>query len=555
MLLGIGAIVARNVSQGLERFLTYRQYRMVLRYWPSPQDYNEALQNPSFALTDGELRSGEPDIDLLGLPRPTTGGFASVYKLNCTERAWAVRCFLHFIEDQQARYQVISSHLKSCSIPYVVDFEYQTCGLNVNGGYFPLLKMEWVSGITLEQYVAKHLSSPEEIFRIAAMFMQMASSLQEAGIAHGDLQHGNILITSSGELRLVDYDCMFVDTMLWAESNELGHPNYQHPARTSKHFGMYLDNFSNWVIYGSLCAIAMAPELFHKLGGGEECLLFRQSDFAAPLHSRAFNLLENHSSSQTRQFARFLRWQLDRAPEEIPLLTKSPPEPPNLVPVQIFNSTQLAELPPENVETNEHRLLVPGFGFELEPGETISSFSTFTGSLGGSMLKLMTYCTFLLLLIPLSMGNLGGAFSFMTIGMLLAFFLGFVNGTIASRWKKNLIVTDRRLIELTRCRFYLHSIDKHDESLVIGLDEIQSIKLIESRFPLVKPRLQIQMKDGYICQTIVPYGIPSNASMTDLLGITRHGPAGERYLTKRFANARTVYARLPARLQAGIQSE
>jgi hypothetical protein len=59
--------------------------------WPTPQDYNEALQNPRLNFEDRELQTGTPELTALGLPRPITGGFASVYSVRSGSRRWAVR--------------------------------------------------------------------------------------------------------------------------------------------------------------------------------------------------------------------------------------------------------------------------------------------------------------------------------------------------------------------------------------------------------------------------------------------------------------------------------
>ena len=46
--------------------------------WPTPQEYNEAIQNPRSVFADAELQAGQPVLTPLGLPRPITGAFASV---------------------------------------------------------------------------------------------------------------------------------------------------------------------------------------------------------------------------------------------------------------------------------------------------------------------------------------------------------------------------------------------------------------------------------------------------------------------------------------------
>lgn len=92
-------------------------------FWPSPQDYCEALQTPQESFACPNLRAGESDLDHLGLPRPISGGFASVYKVITASEQLAVRCFLVKRADQQKRYRLISEHIKSNPIPYTVDFD------------------------------------------------------------------------------------------------------------------------------------------------------------------------------------------------------------------------------------------------------------------------------------------------------------------------------------------------------------------------------------------------------------------------------------------------
>jgi serine/threonine protein kinase len=309
-----------------------RTTTVTLKFWPAPQDYNEAVQNPAHNLGDEDLQAGEPQLDKLGIPRPITGGFASVYRLHCPDRDWAVRCFLHDIPDQGKRYELISNFVQHDDLPSTVSFQFINNGIKVSNLWFPLLKMEWVDGVTLDTYVHSHLGDKRALSELAKKFAEMCDSLHRAGIAHGDLQHGNIMV-SGNELRLVDYDGMYVPEMKGYTSNELGHRNYQHPGRNAEHFGPYLDNFSAWVIYTSLKAIAVDPDLYAQLGAGDDCLLFRQSDFLDPLNSCAFAVLEEHSDLEVRSLARFIRWQLQVSPENVPFLDLAPIAVPDLPPL------------------------------------------------------------------------------------------------------------------------------------------------------------------------------------------------------------------------------
>lgn len=260
--------------------------------WPTMSDYQDAMQNPGLSFADPELRSGIPVTDSLGLPRPITGGFASVYQVVSGGRKWAVRCFLRHHHDSEQRYAVIGRALSSSRLPYTVSFQYLRDGIRVKNKWYPILKMEWVDGEPLHTYVAKHRSNPRALKDLADAFSDMCRELRSKSIAHGDLQHGNIMVVD-GKLKLVDYDGMYVPGLDGLPSHEVGHPNYQHPKRNQSDFGPYLDSFSEWVIYVSLVALSVRPDLWDMLQVGDEQLLFSQRDFMNPAGSKALRVLSD----------------------------------------------------------------------------------------------------------------------------------------------------------------------------------------------------------------------------------------------------------------------
>lgn len=320
-----GSLVkARNASEQSDMHSSRSAQRFVDRivekaYWPSPQDYNEAIQNPRAVFDNALLQSGSAELNALGLPRAASGAFASVYKMNCAGREHAVKCFLTLVHDSKDRYEMISRTVLGDDLEYTVDFEFMPSQMLIRGQRYPILRMDWVTGEPLNSYVERHLHDPAALQSLAEHFVTMMVSLRDTGIAHGDLQHGNILVTSQG-IRLVDYDGMFVPGMEGMVSNELGHRNYQHPRRHPTHFGPWLDNFSALVIYISLRALAVNPELWDIGGAGDESLVFRQNDFASPDNSPLFSALSSHSDEFVRSATEALLAALDSTPDQVPYL-------------------------------------------------------------------------------------------------------------------------------------------------------------------------------------------------------------------------------------------
>ncbi len=285
--------------------------------WPTPQDYNEAIQNPRLCFADPELQRGAPVLSPLGLPQVISGAFASVYQMQCPGRKYAVRCFTHYHPDQEKRYDIISMYLHKTRLPSMVDFVFLKEGIKIRGQWYPILKMEWVEGETLDTYVEKNLRNPHILQRLAERFLEITLGLRRHAIAHADLQHGNVLVVC-GDLRLIDYDGMYVPGLEGMASHELGHRNYQHPGRTARDFAPYLDTFSVWVIYLSLLALSVEPHLWAQVRGGDEKLLLSREDFEHPEASRAFLILRRVSDPKIQSlsavFETFIHCDLSQIP-------------------------------------------------------------------------------------------------------------------------------------------------------------------------------------------------------------------------------------------------
>jgi len=290
--------------------------------WPTSSDYQEAVQNPGSCFADPELRSSQVELNQILLPRPRAGAFATVYKLVGFNKAWAVRCFNREVADQQKRYEAISEHLQRVRLPYTVDFSYLPEGVRVGKRWLPIVKMEWVNGVPLSTFIENNLRNPETLLRFAQDWVQMLNALRTAGIGHGDLQDGNVLVVGS-QIKLVDYDGMYVPALAGSLSNETGQPNYQHPERSAQDFGPFIDNFSGWVIFASILAICRDPGLWTKFRGGDQCLLFHRADFERPETSEVFATLRRSNDSQITAMSSLLESFLFRSVAQIPSVDPS----------------------------------------------------------------------------------------------------------------------------------------------------------------------------------------------------------------------------------------
>lgn len=268
--------------------------------WPSPGDYSTAIQNPRNCFSDPELRSGSVRVNSYGLPVGASGNFAVVYQMEASGKLIAVRCLIRPVSDQEQRYDALSKHLEKFFLPTLVEFSYQRMGIRVRGQCYPVVKMEWVSGKQLQKYVADNYQDSATLQRLAAQWRGVVSGLWGAHTAHGDLQHGNILVNSQGQMKLVDYDGFFLPALRNRPPGEVGHPNYQHPQRIEKgHYEENCDAFSALVIYLSLVALSADVGLWVFNNG--ENLIFLAGDFKNPGQTPVWKRLHGSPDPEVRR--------------------------------------------------------------------------------------------------------------------------------------------------------------------------------------------------------------------------------------------------------------
>ena len=203
-----------------------------------------------------------------------------------------MRCFTREVKDQESRYSQLSDFLMDVFPQSFVHFEYLEHGINLKGDWYPIIKMEWVEGEPLSKFVGSKLNEPDTLRRIAARWRGgTTASLRGLRIAHNDLQHGNVMVQEDGNIRLVDYDGMFLPQFLGEPSPELGHKNYQHPQRSAEDYDERIDYFPSLVIYLSLLAVAADPDLWPEFYNDDN-LLFTRNDYADPGRSELFHRLK-----------------------------------------------------------------------------------------------------------------------------------------------------------------------------------------------------------------------------------------------------------------------
>lgn len=267
--------------------------------WPSPSEYALAVGSfPNVSVLDPKLKGGQPKRGPNNILLAYSGGFSTVFPIKVAPNTYALRCWIKDVGDAKNRYEKIGVYLKQTGLHYFTDFEYVPEGILINGNKYPITRMEWAEGETLRDFIGKNLRNTNIFKTVANAFRQMFETLHAHQISHGDLQDGNILLRRNGsgvEIKLIDYDSLFVPSLHGQSSPTRGFPEYQHPARGALS-DEKMDYFSELVIYLSFLSLSEKPELWNQFKDKtERGLLFSKADFENPSQSSIFQELANLS--------------------------------------------------------------------------------------------------------------------------------------------------------------------------------------------------------------------------------------------------------------------
>jgi len=302
--------------------------------FPAAGDYYKAVQAPARCFTVPKLQAAEFVWDSLG-PTLARGSSAVVFQAAIEGRPQALRCYIREDASSRDRYSALDAYLAGHDMsPYVSGTTWLDGAITVNRAIWPVLTMDWIHGRTLNEYVDFLVtgSNAAALATLAGRWRELVALLQRSEFAHGDLQHGNVMVDQDGQLRLVDFDGVWIPQLAGqAPPSEFGHPNYQHPLQHV--WDRWLDTFSALVIYLSLVALSKDPGLWLALYNSKN-LLFAKNDFFPPFTTEAWKQLAALGDPQVDALARKLQeccdplWVSDRSLEmtlEQPAAAPAPP--------------------------------------------------------------------------------------------------------------------------------------------------------------------------------------------------------------------------------------
>lgn len=258
-----------------------------------------AIENKDHFVLDPFIKKGDFVKMTNGQPLRYVGGFTAVFPVIISNEKWAFRCWHAEMGNVRRRFEKIAKAISASNAKYLCDFVYTDEGIIVKGKRYPTTRMRWVEGQTIKDYICANAYNSEKLNALAHRFLEMVQDMHKYGFAHGDLQHGNIIIDKFGEPYLVDYDSFYCPELKGERDIITGLVDYQHPSRkTNILSNEKLDYFSELIIYLSILAIAEQPSLVQTYHVADsERMLFAASDYRDLRNSAIYADLQQLSLS------------------------------------------------------------------------------------------------------------------------------------------------------------------------------------------------------------------------------------------------------------------
>lgn len=230
----------------------------------------------------------------------SSGRFCVAFRMEGTRSQLCYRIWKELIPDAVQRYKMIGERISRTQLEYFSGFRYVPSALRMkcDGSILPGIVMEWIEGKKLDAFMTEEWATLSDVQRLTFIrdFYYMCHLLRKNGIAHGDLSCMNILVTPERDIRLVDYDSLFVSEMgrnFYQTTG--GAPAFQHPYRTNASYPMLTsledDNFSQLVIALSLWVAYFDPSVTQNYDDSN--LLFLPGDISGETGSERLRNLKD----------------------------------------------------------------------------------------------------------------------------------------------------------------------------------------------------------------------------------------------------------------------
>ncbi|MFI3262977.1 MAG: WG repeat-containing protein [Rikenellaceae bacterium] len=229
-----------------------------------------------------------------------TGHNSLITKVTINNVTYALKLYTSYNKYREEYFNKLKTYITEQRISNLPKFDFIRDGVSIyvndNFHTFPILITEWVEGETLDEVIKNlcYLGDKKKLYNLTNMFIEFSKNLVNSKHTHIDLKPSNIIVTKTGELKLIDLDALYIPGYMPEQVHEQGTAWYRHPNRKEHTYAKYLHDYPILVILVSLLTLENCPELYELHTNGENILLspldiLRNRDSAFHAIKRYFN--------------------------------------------------------------------------------------------------------------------------------------------------------------------------------------------------------------------------------------------------------------------------
>ena len=129
---------------------------------PSIPSIRTSVENKNVLVLDEHAKNGTFERDARDRLIAYVGGFSVVFPyLTANGEKWVFRCWHAEVNNTKKRYEIISEAIIKAHLSFLCDFDYIENGINVEGIIYPTIRMRWVEGINIKDYICQNKNNPE----------------------------------------------------------------------------------------------------------------------------------------------------------------------------------------------------------------------------------------------------------------------------------------------------------------------------------------------------------------------------------------------------------
>lgn len=258
---------------------------------PMTSDYLESIEASAFA--DIRLEKLTFERNQNELLKFIQGREAVVFPAMSDDTKVAVRFIRNTTLGQLADYieqlETLKTIFRQYNLTHFPDFEIVRNAIKLSKGNFPAIIMNWIQGMSLIPFLKQNIRDIPLLHNLLREFIKSCRRNHIAGIVHGDIHSGNIIVDNNGHFRIIDIFNAWHPTF-GSIKDMAGNSNYQHPMRRlNKYVDVYVDYFSEIIICATIYVATYAPDLFNSYCNDDG--LFVGQDFLAPDESTFISAL------------------------------------------------------------------------------------------------------------------------------------------------------------------------------------------------------------------------------------------------------------------------